>query len=1135
MPTPIREALTQPFSLDCWRALLKTIFPIGVQFDRVPKAHKVPSERILACREFGRVQLADDRGLVLLEIQVADNVALLRNRVELRNLVSNFIDQDRSHGVLALIHSGKPEYRLTFSARLSGYDSETESFTQTETAARRFTYVLGPGETRRTAGDRLEVLAVKGNKATVEDVIKAFDVEPVSKEFFVRYKEHYAAFCAHLLSNDTPTRIFGITLNALDGKELDHALKPVRDYVKKLLGRLVFLSFLQKKGWLGCPSGSAWGTGHADFLQQLFDSTPADEREHFHSSRLLPLFFDTLNNSNRNDDLFSITGTRVPYLNGGLFERDFEGVEEIEFPVDLFARLFEFLGQYHFTIDENDPEDHEIGIDPEMLGHIFENLLEDNKDKGAYYTPKSVVQYMCQQSLIHSLSGHFVGDEAANSEIEKLIRSKEPVNPRGKSWLPRNAEKISGLLDDLRICDPAIGSGAFPIGLLQEIYWTKLTLNPSANRSKTKRAIIQNSIHGVDLDAGAVEIARLRFWLSLIVDEDEPLPLPNLDYQIMQGNSLLESFDGIDLSKLSQPGGGGVQLLGTPQTELVLDAGQSELSISREAQTDITQLQQDYFACHDKTAKEKLRNEIDATVLRSIDAEINRRIETLNEAIQDLDRTINRNKRISKGGYEPTKAEIKNREAWDSERTDLKAKSIRLHQLLADHRVERPFFLWNLWFKDVLSKPPVGRGGFDIVIANPPYVRQESIKDLKPFLISEPYECFTGTADLLVYFYECSVKKLKPGGVITFITSNKFYRAGYGESLRAFLARELTLHRLIDFGDAPVFEAIAYASILEGIKTAPTQKSASLTYTWEKGQPFDAISSIVETRGQLVQQCELKQDGWRLESPAVLRLLAKLRANGIQLGEYTKGRFYRGILTGLNEAFVVSRETRDRLIAEHPSSAEVIKPYLRGRDVKRWKTTSPDLWLIFTRRGIDISKYPAVLRYLQGFRDALTPGAPGGRKAGSYQWFEVQDNIAYWNEFTTPKLIVPAISARPNVALDREGFFSNNKTSIFVCDDAEYVSAIVNSSVAFWFTQQVFATKQGGFYDFEPRYSSQWPIPAASSVQQTELADLVARILEAKRSDNEDAVETLESEINTRVYRLYGLTRDEIQLIEGHH
>ena len=225
--------------------------------------------------------------------------------------------------------------------------------------------------------------------------------------------------------------------------------------------------------------------------------------------------------------------------------------------------------------------------------------------------------------------------------------------------------------------------------------------------------------------------------------------------------------------------------------------------------------------------------------------------------------------------------------------------------------------------------------------------------------------------------------------------------------------------------------------------------------------------------------------------------------------------------------------TRDRLIREHKTSAEILKPILRGRDVKRWCVEPQDLWLIFTRRGIDIKKYPAIYEHLLPLKKQLMPGTPGGRKPGRYEWYEIQDNIAYWQEFEQTKLVVPAISGTVNVALDREGFFSNNKTSIFVCDDAVFVSAVVNSKVAFWFTQKVFATKQGGFYDFEPRYSSQWPIPAVTAEKQKPVERLVERILAAKAQDPSADVSSLEQEIDKLVYALYGLTAEEIELVEG--
>ncbi|MFN4806094.1 MAG: hypothetical protein ACK5LH_08955, partial [Akkermansiaceae bacterium] len=403
---------------------------------------------------------------------------------------------------------------------------------------------------------------------------------------------HYAAFLEELLSPqrtaDTRTR-FSIPI--LDSEEeQSKADKPIRDFTKKLLGRLIFLAFLQKKGWLHVPVDSIrstdqqpdWSAGDKDFLRTYYALAKQSEKsESFHADYLAPLFFEALN-TERKDHLFPLTGTRIPFLNGGLFEPDPQSLQTINFPQHLFENLFDFFGEYNFTIDENDPEDHEVGIDPEMLGHIFENLLEDNKDKGAYYTPKVIVSYMCRQSILRYLETHLGKHEA----LKLLCEQHEPGDLREKgNWCVANAKRIATLLEVVKICDPAIGSGAFPIGMLNEIVHLRTLLNSELNdpaaRAILKKNIIANCIHGVDLDSGAVDIARLRFWLALVVDEETPSPLPNLDYKIMQGNSLLESFQGIDLSEIHQEADARdfklKTILGSNQVELdLLDEKQTE-------------------------------------------------------------------------------------------------------------------------------------------------------------------------------------------------------------------------------------------------------------------------------------------------------------------------------------------------------------------------------------------------------------------------------------------------------------------------------------------------------------------------------------------------------------------------------
>lgn len=427
------------------------------------------------------------------------------------------------------------------------------------------------------------------------------------------------------------------------------------------------------------------------------------------------------------------------------------------------------------------------------------------------------------------------------------------------------------------------------------------------------------------------------------------------------------------------------------------------------------------------------------------------------------------------------------------------------------------FFQFHLHFNNVFQE----QGGFDIVIGNPPYVRQEQLGGIKPALQQE-YDCYTGTADLYVYFYERGFHLLRPGGSLTYISSNKYFRSGYGEKLRNFLAGQATVQHLIDFGDAPVFEAIAYPSIILVTKAPPTNHQTR-ALTWKPEQSVEEFASVFRSSSFLIAQKELTPDGWRLESPAVLRLLEKLRGAGQPLGEYVNGRFYYGIKTGFNEAFVVDRATRDRLIAEHPSSAEVLKPFLRGRDVKRWRVEPQDLWLIFTRCGIDIKKYPAIHAYLSQYKKQLIPGIPGGRKPGSYKWYEIQDNIAYWQEFEQPKIAYPNICKRNEFAWDESGYYINQKAFI-IPKASKYLLGVLNSSVAMWLFDKLLAKLQNGFYEPSYIFMKDIPIPNTSSADSKVIAALVQKCLDAKGQ----SVAEWEAEIDDRVGHLYGLTVQEI-------
>ncbi|NBB80278.1 MAG: hypothetical protein GVY36_12690 [Verrucomicrobia bacterium] len=1138
----LRQSLRRPYDRENWTELMRSVFGSHVRLNAEAQQLPTDDESIKSIAQIGDVLLDDGKQLAVIEVEVGDDINLLRNRVSLRNRVAKFIDQDRAHGVLAVFSSGSPEYRFSFTARETLFDEEL-GMVEKETATKRFTYVLGPGETCNTAAARFERLGSKSESIRMDDIVEAFSVEKLNKEFFNTYKEHYQLFCNHLLSEAKRAQtyqLFGIrkVSNATEQTRLE---KPVRDFVKRLLGRIVFLHFLQKKGWMGCPPDrSDWTGGDLDFLRNYFEQTL--DKDRFHSERLLPLFYEALNHPHRPEAIFEPTGTRIPYLNGGLFEKMIERESAIDFPVGHFGDLLEFFGQYNFTIDENDPDEHEVGIDPEMLGHIFENLLEDNKDKGAYYTPKAIVHYMCQQSLIYYLLRHLGQSDEAEAAVTYLVRHKQigEGTPHAK-FIKSHAAKIEELIDAVKVCDPAIGSGAFPIGLLQEIFWLKLTLDMTLNQPEQlagiKRGVLQNSIYGVDKDAGAVDIARLRFWLALVVDEAEPSPLPNLDYKIMQGDSLLESFEGVPLDNLMDAGGtGGVTIASNLQAEMDFASGQMQLTAEEKADK-ITQLMRDYYAAESPEKKESIHQQIDAFVRYHIEYNLAVAEEAFETELHQHRANI-ADKQKQLPSWTPAK-KVERRMAWlEKSIAELGEKKKRLEKL--EHEAERPYFLWHLYFKDVFEK-----GGFDIVIANPPYVRQEVIKDYKPLLENEGYECFKGTADLFVYFYERSVKMLNPQGVLTYITSNKYYRSGYGEKLRSFLAKELTLHEMLDFGDAPVFDAIAYASILIGTKEPPAKTHSLKAWTWQRGEKIGQVATVMSEKAFPMDQANLTPDGWRLERPEVFALLKKLKSKGTPLGEYVDGRFYYGIKTGLNEAFVVDRATRDRLIAEDPKSNEVLKPYLRGKDLKRWKTQSDDLWLLYipwhfpdhldgSKKGVSTTaenkfkkKFPAIYEHLNGFKQQLC--ARNKAETGiRYEWYALQRwGADYWKEWESPKIILGRFMNKPLYAYDDKNFYHNNALS-FIAGASRTLVAILNCNVSWWFLSTICTDLQNGYIQAHNANQEPIPIPAASKKDKEKLEKLAKK---AGQSEG-PALAAIEDEINQIVYRLFDLTDEEIQLIE---
>lgn len=458
-------------------------------------------------------------------------------------------------------------------------------------------------------------------------------------------------------------------------------------------------------------------------------------------------------------------------------------------------------------------------------------------------------------------------------------------------------------------------------------------------------------------------------------------------------------------------------------------------------------------------------------------------------------------------------------------------------------------FDWQREFPEVMQD-----GGFDVVIGNPPYVRQEFLGAQKTYF-QQNYKVYHGTADLYTYFFERSVELLKPNGLYSIIVANKWMRANYGKPLRQWLKKRC-IEEIIDFGDLPVFQdATTYPCI---IRLRKDIQQGSLSVTQVSTLNFASLDTYVQGNHFRISQHGLEDSVWSLGEEKTALVISKIKRVGVPLNKYALRGIYYGIKTGLNDAFIIDENTKNRLIKEHGKSAEIIKPFLAGRDIKRYEAVTTDKYLIFTRHGIDIEKYPAIENYLAQFKERLIPKPHdwkgndwGGRKSGNYEWYEIQDTVDYYEEFEKPKIIIPAIVQSGSYTFDSAGFYSNDKTSIIPTDDL-YLLGLLNSKVCDFYLHSIASTKRGGYFEYKPMYVGQIPIrkinfddPADVECHDRMVA-LVEEMLHLKREhaaaeaafeDRRHAlahrIAQVDREIDTLVYGLYGLTPEEIRIVEG--
>lgn len=946
--------------------------------------------------------------------------------------------------------------------------------------------------------DTINALLARDRKP--EEIYKsqddAFNVNRVTNKFYREYRDYF-----HRVQEVVVAWNKGIAeFQNSDQRDKLHA------FVQRLMGRLMFLYFLQRKGWLG---------GRSDFLTWQYKQMVnrhagelSDKSSYYYREVLEPLFFETLNK--KRPDNWTQWGVEIPYLNGGLFDKSRDPNGMIVLPDALFdpnsnTGLLAFFNRYNFTITDDAPMEQDVSVDPEMLGKVFENMLEeeDRGQSGSFYTPRTIVSYMCQEALAGYL------EESAGIPREDMRRHFDPDDDI--TFTPEQAQQVSDALDTLTVLDPAVGSGSFLIGMLNEIITLRHRVAAALNQTVTpeliadwKEAIIRDTLYGVDIKPGAIEIAQLRLWLSLVVNQTmtDAKPLPNLDYKLMAGNSLIETIDG-------EP------ILTTNAQNMLNSAAQPQqlnmFTTAAEENRKLEDLRDEYFHATPE-ARKQLAADIRFQERRIIEAGLNDMLETVQQRISQIEKK-----------YQLEGIQWKNADA--KKYAELLAKAERLNTIkrdLWDDEATLPFFLYRLHFNDVFAR----KGGFDVVVANPPYVRMELFKDDKPELQATYSNVYAGRADLLVYFFARAFQLLKNAGQLSFITSNKYLRAGYGKGLRKFLSADLSINTIIDFGDLPIFEATAYPCVLIAKKEKPVNQSI-YAISIADIDLLNALGETVKDLGSIISQSNLSEDIWQISDADTQRVLNKMRHSATTLASTVN--MFMGLKTGRNEAFVISSDTRQELINQHTSSSALIKPWLRGRQIKAWVIEDYGEYVIFAFHGLDIKEYPAISSHLEGYKESLEQRAT----AGSHEWYELQQpQMGVFEHFSQPKIVYPDISAKPAFAYDNSGFYPD-MTAFVIPQADDFLLGILNSSSSEFFLRQMSSTIRGGYIRLKTIYVGQIPIPDAPDDLRQQIASLAQQCLDAAK-DNPDKLPALEAELNQLVYQAYGLNEDDIRVIEGH-
>ncbi len=960
---------------------------------------------------------------------------------------------------------------------------------------KRYSYFLGENA-KTTTPQRF--LIKNGKVKDFDDLKSRFAIEVVDKEFFNSYKQLFLQLNEHLLE--------------------DHAFKIFAEkqgikteiFAKKLLGQIVFIYFLQRKGWLGAKKNEAINQGDSHFLRNQLAKCISNGKNYYNDC-LEHLFYDCLNKKPDKAASFyrAHFDCQIPFLNGGLFEpiNNYDWEQEfLNIPNEIFSDnpehpekgkgILDIFDLYNFTVDENTPDDQEVSVDPEMLGKVFENLLETNirKGSGSYYTPREIVHYMCKESLINYLTSNvdisedkarmiITRDFAINFEdVQKAISTKTDIPNKSLAFWEGDAEELSNLLKCIKIVDPACGSGAFLVGMLQQIVMARSLMQEFTDEDYSdydlKKQTIQNCIYGVDIDPGAIDIAKLRLWLSLVVDHEieDIEPLPNLDYKVMQGNSLLEDLVvGDSVIPLKFNGTNKLDGRTKEMKNLFEEEKQGKLLLDKsETLADkLEKYHNQYFLINDPQEKKILKKKIDDIEDQLIQSKCNEELTRLKEQAA--------NPANSKKIPKITEQQL--------------AIQGTLNQWKKDHL--RPFFPWKLHFGDVFNE----RAGFDIVIANPPYIDSESMvnsgQENVRNAIQNTYFFTRGNWDIYIAFFELAYNLLNQLGTEVFITPDKWLSKPFGEALRTQTVKNL--YMLVSAG-RDVFEGSKVDSVISFFSKNSTSNLKILEFN---KQQF-LIKKIIK---KSVLKIPYAFD-WLFSD--YLELLMKIDQQPKELSNY-------GVCKN----------------ACATSDAYKLKPYieeLKGNYSKKYLKiiNTGTIGKFYSRWGTREMTYLG-LKYLKPIID---------RK----KFLETFTN-SYGNKSILPKIILKGLNLL-DACLDIEGDIVPGKSTLIITSkNTEYLKcllAIINSKFAFFYLKEKYISSsynQGISYSKDminhlPLFIIDEDIVQRFNVIVDAILKIVATDDYALNQLKQKQVQEYQKKVDEIIYDFYGITKKEVQIIE---